>query len=277
MWSVQQCATLACLLEVTAPKPGNVHRGADFNDTTFLDFVVSGVAIGPAMGAAAGRRVGQTVLDAVGATRKVTSQNTNLGIVLLMSPLAAVPPRQDLASGIEQILRGLTPDDAADVYAAIRLAQPGGLGTSEEFDVAQPSPEELLQAMALAAERDLVAQQYVSNFDIVLNQVAPCLEQSCQELGLVPGIVHAFVQLLSCYPDSLIARKCGVETATHASIRAKQVLDAGAPDSLEYERAIGEMDFWLRSDGNRRNPGTSADLITAGLFVLLRDRRISLQ
>ena len=51
--SIGQCATLACLLEVTAAKPGNVHRGADFDDVTFADFAISAVAIGPAMERAA--------------------------------------------------------------------------------------------------------------------------------------------------------------------------------------------------------------------------------
>ena len=43
--SIGQCASLACLLEVSAPKPGNVHRGADFEDMTFADFAASRFAI----------------------------------------------------------------------------------------------------------------------------------------------------------------------------------------------------------------------------------------
>ena len=89
MLTTEQCAILACLLDVTAAKPGNVHRGADFADTTFLDYAASAVAIGPAMRDAADRGVGPTVLDAIRATRAVTPCNTNLGIVLLLAPLAA--------------------------------------------------------------------------------------------------------------------------------------------------------------------------------------------
>jgi len=33
---------------------------------------------------------------------------------------------------------------------------------------------------------------------------------------------------------------------------------------------------WLRADGNRRNPGTSADLVAATLFVALREELIPL-
>jgi triphosphoribosyl-dephospho-CoA synthase len=75
-------------------------------------------------------------------------------------------------------------------------------------------------------------------------------------------------------PDSLIQRKCGERAAKEASDRAASVLDAGLPEETAYDDAIGDLDFWLRSDGHRRNPGTTADLVAAGLFVLLRDGRI---
>ena len=67
--SIGQCASLACLLEVSAPKPGNVHRGADFEDMTYVDFVISAVAIAPAMEHACRRGVGRTVRAAIQATR----------------------------------------------------------------------------------------------------------------------------------------------------------------------------------------------------------------
>src|SRR6185295_11735402 len=96
--SVGQCATIACLLEATAPKVGNVHRGADFGDLMFTDFAVSAVAIGPATEAAATSGVGRAVRDAVAATRKLVSTNTNLGMALLLAPLASVPRSERLTT-----------------------------------------------------------------------------------------------------------------------------------------------------------------------------------
>src|SRR5436190_1707429 len=126
--SICQCATLACLLEATAPKAGNVHRGADFEDLTFGDFVVSAVAIGPAMEAAVSTGVGRAVYDAVAATRQVVSTNTNLGMALLFAPLAAVPRGEQLTTeNVSQVLKSMIPDDSRLVYEAIRLARPGGL------------------------------------------------------------------------------------------------------------------------------------------------------
>src|SRR5262245_58243539 len=92
MLPVGLCVQLACVWEATARKPGNVHRYRDFEDASYLDFILSAAAIAPVLEGAAGRPVGQTILDAVRATRLVVRTNTNLGIILLLSPLAAVPP-----------------------------------------------------------------------------------------------------------------------------------------------------------------------------------------
>jgi triphosphoribosyl-dephospho-CoA synthase len=273
--SVGQCATLACLLEATASKPGNVHRGADFEDMTFTDLAVSAAVIGPAMEAAVQRGVGETVLAAVHATRRLVPVNTNLGTVLLLAPLAAVPRNQSLRAGIRQVLRRMTARDAESVYAAIRLAEPGGLGSAAEMDVAAAPPDSLRVAMAAAAERDLVARQYVEDFHQVLQQAAVWIAAGCADgWPLSDAIVQAQLRLLAAWPDSLIARKCGRAVAEQAAARAQRVLDAGLPGDADYLDELGELDFWLRSDGNRRNPGTTADLIAAGLFVVLRENLI---
>lgn len=272
-WSVGQCATLACLLEVSAPKPGNVHRGADFEDVTFEDFVISAVAIGPILDRAVSMPLGRVVWQAIQATRERVGSNTNLGIVLLLAPLAAVPSGHPLPAGVAAVLSTLSRGDCGDVYAAIRHAQPGGLARVEQADVADPPPDDLLAAMRLAADRDLIARQYVTNFQTVFDQVVPwLLEGRAAGWPLRESIVRAYLRLLSVEPDSLIARKCGWELAKEVSCRAASVLDAGLPGDSNYYAALADLDFWLRSDGHRRNPGTTADLIAAALFALLRDR-----
>ncbi len=271
-----QCAALAVLLEAAAPKPGNVHRGADFDDLTFLDLAASGVAIGPAIdGAAGGAALGQAVLRAVCETRRLVATNANLGMILLMVPLAKTPRGGDASANIQQVLSKLTADDAAGVYEAIRMAQPGGLGRVPQADVADAPPADLIAAMRLASDRDLVSRQYVNGFDQVLGLVVPALANGLQSgLRLTEVIVHGQMQLMSRFPDSLIARKCGALVAQRSADQASAVLDAGAPGEEAYQRALADFDFWLRSDGHRRNPGTTADLIAAGLFVALREEMI---
>jgi triphosphoribosyl-dephospho-CoA synthase len=270
--TIGQCATLACLLEVSVPKPGNVHRGADFEDVTFLDFMVSAVAIGPPMEAAARSGVGATVHSAVVATRRLVCSNTNLGTVLLLAPLAAVPRSTRLGSGLRAVLDGLQPDDAQLVYAAIRLAQPGGMGNVDSMDIQDAAPTNLLIAMEAAADRDLVARQYSNGFATVLEEIVPAfVEGTGRGWSLTDTIIRTHLQLMQRYPDSLIARKCGSQVAQESADRAAEVLAAGPPDSEAYLHALGALDFWLRSDHHRRNPGTTADLIAAGLFAGLRE------
>jgi triphosphoribosyl-dephospho-CoA synthase len=271
--SLDQCATLACLLEATAPKVGNVHRGADFEDLTFQDFVVSAVAIGSAIEAVRRVGVGQAVLQAVAATRALVETNSNLGIALLLAPLAAVPRDQPLTPAtVGEVLGQLTAEDSRAVYEAIRLAQPGGLGKVEAMDVAGEAPLDLLAAMRAAANRDLVARQYVENFRLVLEEALPALlAGKGRGWSLTDSIIHTHLELLSRYEDSLIARKCGSELAAKATALARQVLSAGQPGDDNYFDAVADFDFWLRSNGHRRNPGTTADLIAAALFAGLRD------
>jgi triphosphoribosyl-dephospho-CoA synthase len=271
--SIGQCATLACLLEATAPKVGNVHRGADFDDLTFGDFAVSAVAIGPAIEAAAAIGVGRAVLDAVTATHTYVSTNTNLGMALLFAPLAVVPRNEPLTTASAgRVLSQITPQDSRLVYEAIRLAKPGGMGRAESMDIAGDAPVSLLVAMQAAAERDLIARQYVENFGLVLDEVLPTLIAGrSRGWSLTDAIIYAHVSLIARHGDSLIARKCGAETAARAMVIAGQVLAAGHPGNESYHEALSDFDFWLRSDGNRRNPGTTADLVAAALFAGLRD------
>jgi triphosphoribosyl-dephospho-CoA synthase len=108
-------------------------------------------------------------------------------------------------------------------------------------------------------------------FDLVV----PRLVESARRFGtLTDAIVYTHVRLMAELPDTLIARKAGTEVAQRSAQLARHVLDAGSPGDEAYYEALANFDFWLRSDGRRRNPGTTADLIAAGLFVLLRDELI---
>jgi triphosphoribosyl-dephospho-CoA synthase len=274
--SIGQCATLACLLEVAAPKPGNVHRAADFPDCGLVDFLASAVAIGPIMESARETGVGGTVLACIRATSSVCRTNTNLGLVLLLAPMAAADPQRPPRTGVEQVLHNLSAKDARNVYEAIQLANPGGLQPKEDIVKSHPVggdiPVDLLAAMREASERDLIARQYTNGFEQVFELVLPALTSA--SASLTERIILTHLQLMSEYPDSLIRRKAGLSVATEAAARAARVLEAGPYASDEFEQAIADFDFWLRSDGNRRNPGTTADLIAAGLFAGLREGTI---
>ncbi len=223
------------------------------------------------------------VLDAVQSTREVVGSNTNLGIALLVCPLAiAFQQNKDLDShAVQNVLRDLTVEDSKNVYAAIRTANAGGLGRSPANDVADEAPKDLIDAMESAAERDLVASQYTNGHQQVFDDVVPRLADGAEKFGdLNHAIVFAHVAMMARFPDSLITRKCGKETALHSQMLAGKAMctfEAAGNNFFDaaFQQALSSLDFWLRSDGNRRNPGTTADMIAAGLFVAIQNGHLT--
>ncbi|MFO0842408.1 MAG: triphosphoribosyl-dephospho-CoA synthase [Gemmataceae bacterium] len=271
-------AQQACLWEVTARKPGNVHRYRDFVDVSYLDFATSAAAIAPVLAVAWERPVGETIFNCVCMVGPlVRRKNTNLGIILLFAPLARAFVHPDYRANLERVLKELTVEDARWAFQAIRMANPGGLGNVPEQDVSGEPTVTLREAMELAADRDLVARQYANGFREVFEEAVPAIRQGAERTGSVEGgIISAHLDLMSRFPDTLIARKCGVDVAAESAVRAKRVLELGWPHTAEGRSEIVALDGWLRADGNRRNPGTTADLIAAALFVLLRAGRPAL-
>jgi triphosphoribosyl-dephospho-CoA synthase len=270
---------LACILEASAPKAGNVHRCADFDDVTYVDYLLSAAAIAGPLDRAREWGVGRTVLECVRATREVARTNTNLGMIFLFAPLAVgTAAGESLESGVARVLGGLTIDDTRAVYEAIRLARPGGLGRVDRHDVCADPEIDLRAAMGEAAERDLVAAQYVNSYEHVFKIVLPSLRRQLR-LGraLEAGIVGCQIEVMARLPDSLIARKRGPEVAAEASRRAAGLLASGWPDTPASAARFAEFDDWLRADGHARNPGTIADLIAAALYAGLYDGTIDLR
>jgi triphosphoribosyl-dephospho-CoA synthase len=269
---VAAAGQLACLLEVSAPKPGNVSPGRHFHDTRYEDFLASAVAIGPALAAAGENPLGTTIRRAVEATLRWTRSNTNLGIVLLLAPLARAALREGagLRERLRTVLAETTVTDAGEVYAAIRRARPGGLGEAKAEDVAGAPTVSLRDAMALAAERDAIAREYVTDFALTFETGVPAVLAARREgLAWSDTVVEAYLALLDATPDTHIARKLGAAEAAAISLQAREVRAAGGTRSPEGRRALGVLDAELRDQRNRRNPGATADLTCAALFVVI--------
>jgi len=272
-WGRGWCAATAGMLEAWAAKPGNVHPAAAFADLSHADLVAAALAIAPAMERAAEVPLGRTILAAVTASRAVTRSNANLGIVLAIAPLAAVPDDRCAAShgmaprpaDVAAVLARLTPADAADVWRAIGLARPGGMGTSPRHDLAGPPPEDLLEAMRIAAPRDAIARLWTDGYAALDDGPVRDLDAALAAgRPLDEAIVAAFLAQLARQPDSLIARRHGPDVADEVSRRAAAA--AGDPG----RRAALDRD--LRARGI--NPGTTADLTAAALYMLVADGRL---
>src|SRR5712691_5063842 len=115
---IATAAQLACLLEASAPKPGNVSPGRHFADARYEDFLASAAAIGGPLSGADVRGVGATIRLAIDETAAFTRSNTNLGIVLLLAPLARAASlaaaNTPLRDSVRSVLDATTIDDARD-------------------------------------------------------------------------------------------------------------------------------------------------------------------
>ena len=269
---VKDWIRLACLMEATARKPGNVHPNASFEDLSYEDFVLSAGRISPFLANTPRLGVGRAIFSAVEVTRRALRSNCNLGVVLVIAPLAAVPLGTSLTEGISDVLSSLTERDATLAYEAIRVARPGGLGKALNADISEGPQGTLLDVMKLAADRDLVAAQYATDFHLVLTEGLPLLDAAENFTQTWEDeIVRLHLTLMSRHPDTLIARKCGIDEARTSAEMASSVLDAGWPDTPEGIIKLRHLDRWLRAVENRRNPGTTADLVTGSLFAAMRE------
>src|SRR5437016_4093331 len=270
---VAAAAQLACLLEASAPKPGNVSPFASFRDATYEDFLASAAAIGPALLMAGERSLGATIRAGVEATARWAPSNTNLGLVLLLAPLARAalrPGDKPLRAQVTATLAATTVADARDAYAAIRSAAPGGLGRASEQDVAGTPTATLREAMALARDRDAIAREYATEFETTFEIGTPGLRRALSDgLAWREAVVEVYLALLAASPDTHIARKLGIDAAVRVQRSARAVLNVGGIRTMAGRDAIAALDRELRDEANTLNPGATPDLTGAAIHVVL--------
>ncbi len=260
----------ACLAELDALKPGNVHRFGDGHNMTIADFVASAEAAAPFIGREE-LAVGKRIRLAVEATRRETGQNTNLGIVLLAAPLAeaALASRGgDLEGRLHHILQELSVDDAREAYRAIRETKPGGLGVAPQHDVASEPEVTLIEAMRAAEVRDRIAWNYTHDFADIFKLGFKWLVHA-RERWSDPtwATTRVYLGFLAHVPDTLIERKFGERLAARVREEARPIVssltECQSPEAMTapltaFDRALKERGL---------NPGSSADLTVATLFA----------
>jgi triphosphoribosyl-dephospho-CoA synthase len=260
----------ACMAELQALKPGNVHIFADGHGMTVQDFIASSDAASAVI-AQPDLSLGQRILLSVQVTQKAVKMNTNLGVILLCAPMIHAALREDdvdFPSKLQNVLASTTMQDAEDTFAAIRLASPAGLGASVQHDVNHLADCTLLQAMQAAAARDLIAQQYHNNFTDVLTIGLSSYQDAMKRWqNPVWAATAVHLRFMAHYCDSHIVRKYN-ETI------AKMVQAEAAAHELEFLKAYNPKNYLaplLRFDAELKkrglNPGTSADLTVATLLA----------
>ncbi len=266
----------ACELDVAVRKPGNVSWASPGHGMSAPLFIGSAqAAVTPLF--QCGASLGQRVERAVEASWAAASCNTNLGIVLLCAPLAMAMERADdpevkapLPDAVEEVLAQLTAQDAQAVFRAIARANPGGLGEVPEGDVRDAPAMGLRSAMALSAERDVIALQYRDGFQQVFAWAAEQAGLAADAIDRDPVAVvqRVFLSVLSSHLDSHIVRKHGAAVAADVSAQARiWLIRLGHGEDINRSPEFIAWDESLKHD--RINPGTSADLTVAIMMLLM--------
>ncbi len=261
----------ACLAEIEALKPGNVHIFADGHGMTVQDYIRSAEAASVAI-ADSGITVGQRILNAVSATLDVVACNTNLGMILLCAPMiqAALDYTEpDFRKSLQAVLQGLTLSDAELAFKAILKAAPAGLIEVAQHDVHDVPTATLFEAMQAAQQRDLIARQYANGFADIFDIGYPCYVDAMRRWNSPAwAATTVYLTFMSAYVDSHIVRKYGETAArvvqSEAMAHEQALLAKENPKT--YQSSLLKFDADLKTRGI--NPGTSADLTVATLLLI---------
>ncbi len=294
---------LALLLEVSAyPKPGNVHRTRDFENTRFEHFLASAAALVPHFRLAALRgskatagsvhsgelMIGERIKRAVESCSEWQhGGNTSLGAILPLIPISyaagMVPSRKDLRAqeirkNLKRVVRSTNKTDAVNVYRAISLASPGGMGNVPELDVndrgsltrIRKHSVSLFDIFRMSSGYDTISSEWVRGFPVTFDIGLPFLVRELRATGDInTAVVDTYLRILSQVPDTLVARKLGIGRAREVSLMAKRVLKVGGMKTSRGRKKAEEMDKSLQRIDHRCNPGTTADLTASTLSILL--------
>ncbi|XVH31838.1 triphosphoribosyl-dephospho-CoA synthase [Haloferacaceae archaeon DSL9] len=269
--SPAQNAELALLLEVAGtPKPGNVDRRRDLAELRFEHFLAGAVGSAPGLRAAAdGAPVGDAFERAVAGMANQRGGNTQFGCLLLLVPLVRAASSDELTpDGVRAVVSSTTVDDAAAFYRAFERVDVAVGDPPEDADAldvrrggeAIPALRErgltLYDIMDLSAPRDGNAREWTDGFRRSFAAAA----RICGDEGpILDRTARAFLSLLAEEPDTLVATKHGEAVARIVSERA-----AAVDGDLDAAEALA--DEFVR---NGYNPGTTADLTAAALFIAL--------
>lgn len=279
---IAKLAQIASALEVSGyPKPGNVHRTRDFEDMEFEDFIISGIVIGDTIREACtdvdveNPQLGKYILQAVAETDKWIKNNTNLGIVMMTTPIAVAASISDdfddIRENIKLLMANTSVDDACDLYDAINIADAGGMGDQDEYDVSsenaknelRQNSQTMFDVLKISAPWDMLAREMTSDMPAVFEIGYPTYHKLKSEKSQNEACILTFLIILSQVPDTLISRKYGNDEALKISMMTRDLLNI--KDSPDFLEKVSEFDDYLYN--NKYNPGTTADLTAASIFV----------
>jgi len=181
---------------------------------------------------------------------------------------------------LKVVVESTTPEDAVNLYSAIEIANPGGLGKAPDLDVTDPASKQrildqkisLYEVFKIAEKYDTICSEWTSNYQVTFDIAYPFLLQRLKkDTAPSKAVVQSFLEVLARVPDTFIARKASIEKAREVSLEAREIVELGGAETPTGRKKLREFDHKLRRSGNLLNPGTTADLIAAALAVCVLD------
>lgn len=301
---LMRCITLASSLELSGwPKPGNVHRTKDFEITRFEHFLAGIASIQPNFRDLCQRvyinsnltRENYNYIKLGGFFEEATREmmkwqkggNVLFGHILILGPLAAaaaiglkteIMNFDEFKANLNKIIEDSTVEDTINLYKAIRVCSPGGLGKIDKYDVydensliyIKEDKINLKRIFDFSKDYDSISLEYSQGFRIILEEGLPYFfERFDSTKDINTATVDTFLKILSDYPDTLIIRKSGLAKASYVSQEASEILKCGGISSEIGFKLIKQLDLKLHEKKGMMNPGTTADLLAGIIFCAL--------
>jgi len=278
---IARCAQLAMVLEVSAtPKPGNIDRDHDYTDTRFEHFLASAVGVYPILEKAAKSKSGvgsfirQAVLESA---RWQSGGNTHFGAFILLIPLVmaggACGGTVCLRERARRVVKETTVEDAVELYRAfsdakVRVKPVDDLDLSDSASVDKIIEQglTLFDMMEISAGYDIIAEEWVNGFPKTF-ECSRLIREKIKAHGINDAVVLTFMEMLAHNKDTFIRTKFDNKKAEEVSTRAAGIIKKGGGDMEVMRNDIQAFDRELLDEGV--NPGSTADIIIAGLFVVL--------
>ena len=262
-----------CDAEIKSLKPGNVHKYSEGHGMNLKDFLKSSLIISKCL-TKNNLDLGKKILISVNEIQNKIKKNTNLGIILMLSPIATIVQeegvisKKELLKKIKSLIKKQNIKNSIPIFKAISLTSPGGLGFSKKYDVNEPPNTNLYKAMEFAKKKDLIARQYCNGFEDIYKIGIPAYKKFYNKWGKVDwALTGVYLTFLKKFNDSHIVRNKGNKIATSIKKEAKKYYFflKRNKNLTKIKKKLLIFDKKLKS--KRINPGTTADLTVATLLL----------
>ena len=258
-----------CDTEMESLKPGNVHKYSEGHNMNVKDFFKSSSIISRCL-TRNNLDLGKKILNSANEIKKKVKKNTNLGIILMLSPIVTVVLKEGIISKekllkkIRSLIKKQNVKNSVLIFKAIAITAPGGLGSSKKYDVNELPKTNLFKAMKFSRKRDLIAKQYYDGFKDIFNIGVPAYKKFYNKWGKINwALTGVYLTFLKKFNDSHIARNKGNKTAISIKKEAKKYYFflKNNKNLTKIKKELLVFDKKLKSKGI--NPGTIADLTVA--------------